>query len=173
LKFKIGSFIYYNLLLKIINFIIGWSLNPIKKDYFVDVRPSITNHQFMNYGEVNTNMNMWLSFIQTLKKTLIPEYIEFWNIFNNINKYSNSCRLYYYWQNSYSQTLFVALLISNFTNFYFFLIFTNLNKHKSRIHEDIIQDKIHKKKKRKQEHKTKHVISCFITGYYYTVLTQF
>jgi len=130
---------------------------------------------FVNSGEVNTNVNMWLSFIQTLKKTLILEYIEFWNIFNNINKYSNSCRLYYYWQNSYSQTLSRALLISNFTNSYFFLIFTNLNKHKSRIHEDIIQDKIHKKKnlKRKQEHKTKLVTSCFLTGYYYIVLTQF
>jgi hypothetical protein len=47
LKFKLHSLIYCNSLLKVNNFIIGWSLNPIKRDYFVGVRSSDANLMIM------------------------------------------------------------------------------------------------------------------------------
>jgi hypothetical protein len=45
LEFKAYSLIYYNLLLKVNNFIIRWSQNPIKRDCFTGVRSSTTNHK--------------------------------------------------------------------------------------------------------------------------------
>jgi hypothetical protein len=46
LEFKVYFLIYYNLLLKIIDFIIGGSINLTKKDCFVGVRPSTTTNLF-------------------------------------------------------------------------------------------------------------------------------
>jgi hypothetical protein len=46
LEFKVHFSIYYNPLLKVTNFIIGRSLNFIKMDYFVGVRPFTTNYLF-------------------------------------------------------------------------------------------------------------------------------
>jgi len=45
LEFKVYSLIYYNLLLKVTDFIIGGFLNSTKKNYLTGVRSSIINHQ--------------------------------------------------------------------------------------------------------------------------------
>jgi len=47
LEFKVRYLIYCNLLLKIIDFIIGGSTNPRKKDCFAGVRPSTTTNFFL------------------------------------------------------------------------------------------------------------------------------
>jgi len=76
LDFKAHSSIYYNPLLKVTDFIIRGSLNPIKKIVLqvLDFLPQI--FYSVSFEKENIDLNVWLNTIQTLNN-LIPEHIEF------------------------------------------------------------------------------------------------
>jgi hypothetical protein len=83
LEFKAHSSIYYNLLLKVADFIIVRSLK-LTKGTILHVlsllRPII---YFLTFEEENIDLNMWLTIIQT-SINFIPEHIKFWNIITNL-----------------------------------------------------------------------------------------
>ena len=76
IEFKAHSSIYYNLLLKVADFIIEGSLKLTKRTVLHMLsllRPII---YFLSFGEENIDLNVWLTIIQT-SINFIPEHIEF------------------------------------------------------------------------------------------------